>query len=155
MINIVFGVINSAILLTILVYLVMRSLPALRHAIEQEQALETDLHDEHHQLILKQRTTEESTRMQDEECGRLLVKINRWKTAVDSAIRGADDLAAREREELQRRIGQQSEYYRLHTMYQKLSPQVIADLEASLKTYYSDEKRAHVFVDRFIEGLKK
>lgn len=155
MINIIFTVLNTAILLGILAYAVMRSLPMLRKRIEQEEALETDLHDEHHQLILMQRHTDESARMQDEECARLLVKINQWKGAVDSAARGKEVLVAQEHQELERKIARQSEYYTLHTMYQKISPLVVADLEVALRTHFRDEKQAHAYVDRFIEGLRK
>lgn len=155
MINIIFTLLNTVIFLGIFAYAAIRSLPTLRKRIEQEQALETDLHDEHHQLILMQRHTDESAILQDEECARLLVKINQWKVAVDSAARGKEALVAQEQQELARKIAQQSEYYSLHTMYQKISPLVVADLEAALRIHFSDEKQAHAYVDRFIEGLRK
>jgi uncharacterized membrane protein YhiD involved in acid resistance len=155
MIDFLFALLNFAIFAAIIVYLFIRSMPRLKQAIETEKAIETDLHDEHHAVILKQQRVEESTAAQEDECNRLFIKIDEWKKAVESsAVKKADD-TARDQKVLEEKIARQSEQYMLEEMYKKLAPSVIAELESSLKVYYSDPKKAHDYVNQFVAGLKK
>lgn len=155
MIDFLFALLNLAIFLGILTYLFIKSLPLIKQAIEGERAVESDLHDENQAVVLMQRRVHESTATQEEECNRLFIKIDQWKRVVDSAANQKAQERLRDQKELEEKIAHQSEQYGVEQMYKKLAPAVTAELEAFLKAYYSDPKKAHEYVDRFIEGLKK
>ncbi len=155
MIDLLFSLLNVAILVAIFGFLFKRSVPTLKAALEAQKEIEADIHDEHHNLILSQNHLDESTRHQEEECVKLLGKINQWKASVASVTRGRESEAVVEQQELEKKLARQSDEYSLDMMYKKVSPQVVAELEASLRTYFSDEKNAHAYVDRFIKELKK
>ena len=53
-------------------FLIKKVLPTIRQAIDAEDAVERDLHDEHHEVLAMQHRTEENAKLQGEECERLL-----------------------------------------------------------------------------------
>lgn len=155
MIDLLFTLLNFGIVVFLLGYLFKRSVPAIKAAVEAEIDREKDLHAEHHQLLAMQHHLDESTVRQEDECARLSTKINEWKAAMETAKREREAELVFHKKELEKRVAAQSGHYRLHTLYNTVSPLVVAELERTLTSYYQDEKRAHAYIERCMGELKK
>ncbi len=155
MIKVLFVFINFATIVCILIYAVRRFLiPALKEKIAQETFEEESLHDEHKQLLITQKHLEESAALQEAFCVSLQEKVQTWKQIVDtkSAERAAQE--ALDLEETQKRVDTQRQYHTLMMVKQLVAPAVVQDLREQLKSVFSDERKAHEYVQRILRGLK-
>lgn len=156
MIDLLFILLNFSIVLGLLIYGAKRYLlPTLKSKVEEERAVEQNLHDEHHQLLITQKQVDESLVAQEADCTDFLHKINQWREVVHSSKSQREADSRHLLEEASKKVLLQSQYHKLKAVYQKVTPFVVKELEEEAKSHFANESAAHSYLHHVLNDLKK
>ncbi len=154
-IDIIFSFINLAVLIALGVYVFIRYVrPSISQEIDAEMQGIDQLKTERVHLIEKQHILEQEIVDQEKLCKELTLKINLWQQAYIKDEEARLEKSAHLRHDLERRIVQQSEQYRLEKMQKQIAENVYSTLACDLEKYFSDKQHTESYFANILKKIK-
>jgi exonuclease VII large subunit len=156
MIDLLFQLLNVAILLAIGIYIFKKTLaPSFKSKLDQEHLVIQNLHEEHAQLILSQTALEESIILQQQECSALKEKIDQWRNATYDRLQEQQQESERMLSLLQQKLVLQERNYSLRQLQKQVAPVVIETLEKEFESYFAQPENRDNYLYSAVMQLKR
>ena len=155
MIDIIFALINFAVVVALLVYAFKKyALVQLKEAIVKSYHDFVNLHDEHRQLLQDQQNLEESIVMQEDRAKMLFKKVNQWRNTVDLEAKADQAEQDHLRDDADAKASEQARQYALKSMYNQVAPLVVSKLEQELQDRFSKPDQVHQYIGSLLKELR-